>query len=266
MAVIITVNIQKGGVGKTTTAHELASNLSEMDYRVLAIDLDQQQNLSAIAGAQLVGYYNIYDLLKGACTFEDCVQQGKHYDIAVAGKKLSEAEKEFSNWDDVYTLDISLKEHKVREKYDFIIIDTPPNLGILPSMALSASDYVLIPVEASSSGAQGLGQLYERIEKVRHPHRGTNKDLKIAGMLLTMFNSRTKFTQHMKLQLEGIASSMQTKIFKTFIRTAIVVKESQGWRESLAVYDPKSKPAQDYKTLTMELLEDINKEMKINNG
>ena len=263
MAVIITVNIQKGGVGKTTTAHELASNLSEMDYRVLAIDLDQQQNLSAIAGAKLVGYYNIYDLLKGECVFQDCVQKGRHYDIAVAGKKLAEAEKEFSNWDDVYKLDIALKEHKIREEYDFIIIDTPPNLGILPSMALSASDYVLIPVEASSSGAQGLGQLYERIEKVRHPQRGTNKNLKIAGMLLTMFNDRTKFTQHIRSQLEGVAKNMQTKIFKTFIRPAVAVKESQGWRQSLVFYDPKSKPAQDYKTLTIELLNDIEKEMKL---
>lgn len=262
MATIITVNIQKGGVGKTTTAHELASNLSEMGFRVLAIDLDQQQNLSAIAGAALVGYYNIYDLLKGDCAFMDCVQTGKHYDIAVAGKKLAEAEKEFSNWDDVYRLDIALKENKVKERYDYIIIDTPPNLGILPSMALSASDYVLIPVEASSSGAQGLGQLYERIEKVRHPQRGTNKDLKIAGMLLTMFNDRTKFTQHIRSQLEEVAENMQTKIFKTFIRPAVVVKESQGWRESLTSYDPKSKPALDYKTLTLELLENIKEGMK----
>lgn len=261
MAVIITINIQKGGVGKTTTAHELASNFTEMGYRVLAIDLDQQQNLSAIAGAKLVGYYNIYDVLKGECDFEDCVQEGRHYNIAVAGKKLSEAEKEFSAWDDVYRLDITLKEHRVLEKYDFIVIDTPPNLGILPSMALTASDYVLVPVEASASGAQGLGQLYERIEKVRHPERGTNKDLKIAGMLLTMFTERTRFTKHIRVQLEQVAEKMNTKIFKTFIRPAIVVKESQGWKESLAAYDPKSKPALDYKTLALELLEDIEKEM-----
>lgn len=257
MAKIITINIQKGGVGKTTTAHELASNLTEMGYKVLAIDLDQQQNLSAIAGAKLVGYYNIYDLLKGECTFPDCIQNGSHYDIAVAGKKLTEAEKEFTNWDDVYRLDIALKENKVGDFYDYIIIDTPPNLGILPSMALTAADFVLIPVEASASGAQGLGQLYERIEKVRHPERGTNKKLKIAGMLLTMFNDRTKFTQHIRRQLERLAKDMDTKIFSTHIRSAIAVKESQGWKQSLTLYDPKSKPAKDYKTLTNELLNGI---------
>lgn len=257
MSKIITINIQKGGVGKTTTAHELASNLSEMKYKVLAIDLDQQQNLSAIAGAKLVGYYNIYDLLKGDCTFEDCIQEGSHYDIAVAGKKLTEAEKEFSNWDDVYRLDIAIKENKLRDIYDYIIIDTPPNLGILPSMALTAADFVLIPVEASASGAQGLGQLYERIEKVQHPERGTNKRLKVAGMLLTMFNDRTKFTKHIRLQLERLATEKHTKIFKTFIHTAIAVKESQGWKQSLTLYDPKSKPAKDYKTLTQELLNEI---------
>lgn len=260
MAKIITINIQKGGVGKTTTAHELASNLTEMGYKVLAIDLDQQQNLSAIAGATLVGYYNVYDLLKGDCNFADCIQEGKQYDIAIAGKKLNEAEKEFSNWDDVYRLDIALKENEVGKFYDFIIIDTPPNLGIMPSMALTAADFVLIPVEASASGAQGLGQLYERIEKVRHPERGTNKDLKIAGMLLTMFNDRTKFTKHIRTQLQKIAQEMDTKIFDTFIHTAIVVKESQGWKQSLTLYDPKSKPAKDYNTLTQELLNTI-KEM-----
>ena len=260
MAKVITINIQKGGVGKTTTAHEVASNLTALDYKVLAIDLDQQQNLSAIAGAKLVGYYNIYDLLKGECKFVDCIQEGVHYDIAVAGKKLTEAEKEFSNWDDVYRLDIALKEHNVKDHYDFIIIDTPPNLGILPSMALTTADFVLIPVEASSSGAQGLGQLYERIEKVRHPERGTNKNLKVAGMLLTMFNDRTKFTQHVRKQLEIIAEQRDTKIFDTFIHTAIAVKESQSWKQSLTRYDPKSKPAIDYKKLTLEVLDEI-KEM-----
>lgn len=260
MAKVITINIQKGGVGKTTTAHELASNLTEMGYKVLGIDLDQQQNLSAITGAKLVGYYNIYDLLKGDCKFADCIQKGNPYDIAVAGKKLNEAEKEFSNWDDVYRLDIAIKENKIRDDYDFIIIDTPPSLGILPSMALTAADYVLIPVEASASGAQGLGQLYERIEKVRHPERGTNKNLRIAGMVLTMFNDRTNFNRHMKMQLERIAEDVGTKIFKTFIRSAIAVKESQGWRQSLVVYDPTSKPADDYKQLTKELLKEV-KEM-----
>lgn len=262
MTKIITINIQKGGVGKTTTAHELASNLTQMGYKVLAMDLDQQQNLSAIAGAKLVGYYNIYDLLKGDCDFFDCIQEGSHYDIAVAGKKLSEAEKEFSNWDDVYRLDIAIKESKLKEHYDYIIIDTPPNLGILPSMALTAADYVLIPVEASASGVQGLGQLYERIEKVAHPERGTNKRLKIAGMLLTMFNDRTKFTKHIRLQLQRLALEMDTKIFDTFIHTAIAVKESQGWKQSLTLYEPTSKPAKDYKTLTKELLDEIEEMTK----
>lgn len=257
MALIITVNIQKGGVGKTTTVHELASNLNEKGYRVLAIDLDQQQNLSSIAGAHLVGYYNIYDLLKGDCEFKDCIQECTHYDIAVASKKLSEAEKEFSQWDDVYRLAIAINENNLREEYDFIVIDTPPNLGILPSMALTAADYVLIPVEASASGAQGLGQLYERIEKVRHPERGTNKNLKISGMLLTMFNGRTRFTKHIRIQLEKIAKEMGTKIFASYIHPAIAVKESQGWKKSLTAYDPKSKPAMDYKTLTEELLIDM---------
>lgn len=169
MAKIITVNIQKGGVGKTTTTHELAANLTNLGYKVLCVDLDQQSNLSRISGAELSGYYTVYDTLKNECEIEDCIQPMSNYDIAIAHKKLKDADKEFTALGDVYKLTDKLEPAK--GKYDFIIIDTPPSVGILPSMALTAADYVLIPVEASSSGIQGLTQLFDMIDVIRHPKK-----------------------------------------------------------------------------------------------
>lgn len=255
MAKIFTINIQKGGVGKTTTAHELAAHLHEKGYKVLAIDLDQQMNLSRISGAELTGYYTIYEVLRGDCPIEDSIQEEKYYDICPAHKKFADADKEFSALEDVYRLTDALKD--IKDKYDFIVIDTPPNLGILPSMALTAADYVIIPCEASSSGIQGLGQLYEKIEIISNPERGTNKKLKVLGMLLARYKYRTIFAQNVNKQMKKLADNKKTQIFKTYIRESIAVQESQAWKQSLLEYDAKCKPAQDYKSFTEELLKEV---------
>ena len=256
MSKVITVNIQKGGVGKTTTTHELAANLTKLGYKVLCVDLDQQSNLSRISGAELSGYYTVYDTLKNECEIEDCIQHMNNYDIAIAHKKLKDADKEFTALGDVYKL--TDKIEPVKGKYDYIIIDTPPSVVILPSMALTAADYVLIPVEASSSGIQGLTQLFDMIDVIRHPKRGTNKDLKVVGMLLTMYKFRTLFAKSMRSQLKQKYQDKGIKIFDTYIRDGVAVDEAQAWKKSLIEYDPKSKPAKDYADFTQELLKEIN--------
>ncbi len=262
MAKVITINVQKGGVGKTTTAHELASNLTKMGYNVLVIDLDPQQNLSKFSGAPLTEYYTIYEVLKGECDFSDAIHfrevkdnKVNNYDVCTAHKNLEHAEKEFGEWSDVYLLTDKLKD--VKDKYDFIVIDTQPKLGILPNMALTAADYVLIPVEASAAGIQGMGQLFERIDKITHPERGSNKNLKVAGMLLTMYSDRTILEKSIRRQLEGTASRMQTKIFKTTIREGVAIQEAQAKKDSVLNHAPKSNPCVDYTNFTNELLKEI---------
>lgn len=264
MATVITINVQKGGVGKTTTAHELASNLTKMGYEVLVIDLDPQQNLSKFSGAPLTEYWTIYEVLKGECEFIDAIHfkgamdnKVNNYDVCTAHKNLEHAEKEFGEWSDVYLLTDALKP--IKEKYDFIIIDTQPKLGILPNMALTAADYVVIPVEASAAGVQGMGQLFERIDKITHPERGSNKKLKVAGMLLTMYSDRTNLEKNIRSQLEVTASRMQTKIFDTAIRESVSIKEAQAFKTSVLYHAPKSKPCIDYTNFTKELLKEIGK-------
>lgn len=262
VAIVITVNVQKGGVGKSTTVHELSSNLTKKGFKVLAIDLDPQQNLSKFSGAPLTEYWTIYEVLKGECDFIDAIHfkdaedsDVNNYDISTAHKKLEDAEKEFSEFYDVYKLTDALKP--VRDNYDFIIIDTPPKLGILPNMALTAADYVVIPVEASSAGIQGIGQLFERIDRITNSERGSNKNLKVAGMLLTKYADRTNLEKSIRRQLEVLATRMNARIFKTTIREAVAIKEAQALKKSILEYEPKSKPCLDYMNFTNELLKEI---------
>lgn len=265
LAKVLTINVQKGGVGKSTTVHELASNLHNKGYKVLAIDLDPQQNLSRFSGAPLTGWFTIYDILKGTGDWDDAIHNIDpemgivNYDVCTCHEKLFDADKEFSDWEDVYRLTDAIKE--IRDEYDFIVIDTPPKMGVLPDMALTAADYVIIPVEASAAGIQGIGQAVAKIEKITHPERGINKNLKVAGMLLTKYTGRTKLEKSIKAQLESVAERSNTKIFETTIRESVSVKEAQAFKTSLLQHAPKSKPCEDYMNFTEELLKEIE-----NNG
>lgn len=259
MGVIITINVQKGGTGKTTTTHELSANLSKRGYKVLAIDLDPQMNLSCNSGAQIhEGYCTILDAIRGDESVTSSIQVTENYDISIAEKKMQGADKEFTEFEDVYRLVDALKQ--VKGEYDYIIVDTPPSLGILSMMALTAADYLLIPCEASVSGMQGLGQLFEKIEIVTHPNRGCNKKLNVVGILLTRFKANTNFDQSVKEQLKDFARQKHTIVFETYIREGIAVKEAQAWKQSLIQYKPRSNPALDYHNFTTELLKELGED------
>ena len=252
MAKVIATTIQKGGVGKSTTTHEIGANLANMGHKVLLIDLDPQQNLSRMAGADFEAV-SVFDVLTGDVETVDAIQSVSGLDIIIADKQLKSADRDFAGEDDIYRLAAALLS--VKEKYDFVVIDTPPSLGILPSMALCAADYCLIPCEATSNGVQGLGQLAENIQEVREQH---NPDLKTLGIVLTQYTWRTIFNRVIKDQIAELAEGMGTKILNNSIRTAVVVQEAQGFGQSLVDYSPNSKPAQDYRALTKEILKEMN--------
>ena len=252
MGKVIAVTIQKGGVGKSTTTHEIGANLADMGYKVLLADLDPQQNLSRMAGADFEAV-SVYDVLTGDVAAQDAIQSVSGLDIIIADKQLKRADRDFSGEDDIYRLAAALLS--VKDRYDFIVIDTPPSLGILPSMALCAADFCLIPCEATSNGIQGLGQLAENIQEIREQH---NPDLKTLGIVLTQYTWRTIFNRVMKDQMQELAAGMETKVLEASIRSAVVVQEAQGFGQSLVEYAPKSKPAQDYRALTEEILKEMN--------
>lgn len=249
---VIAVTIQKGGVGKTTSVMEISATLAKLGNRVLMIDKDPQQNLSRIAGADFEAV-SIYDVLMGEVSIEDAIQHVGDLDVIIADKQLKWADRDFAGEDDIYRLAAVLLS--VKDQYDFVVIDTPPSLGVLPSMALCAADYALVPCEASSSGVQGLGQLSENIQTIRDQH---NPKLKTLGIFLVKYHWRTIFNRLMKDQIAEAAAKMNTKVFKTYIREAVAVEEAQGFGQSLLEYAPSSKPAQDYLSLAKEILKEMN--------
>ena len=251
MGKVIAINIQKGGCGKSTTVQAIASCLSKRKYKCLAIDLDPQGNLSFSSGVESAEK-TTYELLKGENSFNETVVHKNEYDIIPANILLSGADQEFTKTGREYILKDRIDE--VKNQYDFIILDTPPSLGILSVNSLTASDFVIIPTEPSFYAMQGLGQLNDTIESVK---KYCNKELKVLGLLLVKFNERTILNRQIKEMLESSAELMNTKVFNTYIRERIVVREAQALQKSLFEYAPQSNPCIDYNSFVDELLKEI---------
>lgn len=250
MAKIITVANQKGGVSKTTTSHAMATGLMLKGFKTLLIDLDPQGNATYTMGVD-GKKASIYEIIKGIVSPEEAVQTTEQGDIIPSNLNLAGADMEFKETGREFLLkDIVdlLDSH-----YDYIIIDTPPTLGILTINALTASNEVIIPVGADIYSLQGLGQLNETIGKVR---KYCNKDIKIAGLLLTRYNGRSILSKDMKESIEHAAEQIDTKLYDTIIREGIAVKEAQTQRTTVFSTAIKSNPAQDYLSFIDEYLKE----------
>lgn len=244
-----TVTNQKGGTGKTTTALMLAAGLSLKGYSVLSIDLDAQSNMTYTAGARTDGATAL-GLLTGEIRAGDAIQHTENGDVIPASKTLIGADAFITDTGKEYRLKEALEP--IKSNYDYIIFDTPPALGILTVNALTACDSVIIPAQADIYSLQGVEQLAETIKPVR---RYTNPALSIAGILLTRYSPRSILSRDVAELAEQIAAKLGTKLFKTTIREAIAVKESQLSQQSLYKYAPKAKVTEDYTRFIAELLE-----------
>lgn len=254
MAKVIAVANQKGGVGKTTTTHALAAGLADKGYKVLAIDLDPQGNLSAACGADNYNKPTVYELMKQTAKIEDVIQGGNGgTDIIPANITLAAAEQEFSQIG---------KEYLIREvvapvagNYDYIIIDTPPALGMLTVNAFSFSDDILIPTTAGIFAATGIQQLSDTVARVR---KYCNPKVKIRGILFTRFNPRANINKQIREITEQLGEMIDAPIYKTYIRTSVAVEEAQASRENIFDYAKKSTVAEDYKAFIEEFLKGEN--------
>jgi chromosome partitioning protein len=248
MTHIVSVTNQKGGVGKTSTVHALGTALSMSRKRVLFIDLDPQGNLTHTLKAD-TGTGSAFEVLTGAMSIEQAVQRTDRGDCLCASPMLSGADK---------TLDRTGKEYILKEvlatiegRYDFIVIDTPPALGILTINALTASRDLIIPSQADVYSLQGIGQLYQTVSAIR---KYCNPSLVIAGILIVRFNYRIILNRDLSAVMEQAAKQLQTKVFASRIRECIAVKEAQAKQSGLFDYAPGSTAAADYEHFIREYL------------
>lgn len=249
---IITITNQKGGVGKTTTAHILACALHDKGYKVLAIDTDPQTNLTYTAGiTPEEAPATLHDVLKTKTISDDVIKISKAgYDIISGSLTLAGADMEFGQTGREYMLKKALEP--LREAYDYCIIDTPPTLGILTINALTASNGVIIPMKADIYSIQGLAQLVGMIDNVKEY---TNPDITIEGILLTQYSDRAVLNRSLRESIENTAKELNTKVFSSHIREAVAVRENAFLKADIFKEYPKAKVTDDYKQFVNELLE-----------
>lgn len=262
MSINIAIANQKGGVGKTTTTIILADALKHIGYKVLVIDLDPQCNTTDTYGAKLEDVYTIYDVLDGECKTEEAIQKLVLGDIIPGDKLLAD---NLDHFNAKMSRELLLKKRlkEVDKKYDFVIIDTPPTLGLYMVNALAASDGCVIPLKAERYSVSGLGELFSTIRNIREA--GVNEKLQVYGTLITNFDTRNDLDRRLKMELPETASQYNFWNFNSYIRICQDIKKSQnldfeeGEIINRSLFDnyPGSNAAEDYVKFTKELLEVI---------
>lgn len=247
---IIAVTNQKGGVGKTTTATALVTGLNRKGYKTLLVDADPQCNSTDTFRALVHNQATLYDVLVDGDPIEEAIQNTEIGDIVAGDPLLADAEQKITEQGREYRLKEALGELP-ENMYDFIIMDTPPNLGIMLTNALTAADSCIIPISADKYALQGLSDLGRSVNRVR---KYSNANLKIDGLLIVIDEPRTKLSREVKENIPDVCTMLKTKCFKTSIRKAQAVKDAQKSRVSLFTAAPDCTAAQDYEAFIDEYL------------
>lgn len=247
MVHIIAVTNQKGGVGKTTTAINVAYNLAKEGKKVLLVDLDPQGNATSGLGLKKTGA-TTRDVLAGGATFKESVQETAYKNLSVlpTDSQLATLETEIATAKDRA---IRLKQVLTDAPYDVVLIDCPPSLGLLTVNALTAAQSVMIPVQTEYYALEGLSQLLETMKLVR---QALNPRLSILGVVMTMHNARTTLSAQVEQQLRH---NFKERLFQTVVPRNIRVAEAPSFGKPVGELDKWSKGARAYKALSKEVME-----------
>lgn len=252
---ILSVSNIKGGVGKTTTAAVLSAGLAAKGYRVIMVDSDPQTNLTMCFMSEppdeTSSLYHVYAEEK---TLDDVkIPVRENLDLIAGDFSLCNADMQFLKAGRLRMLKKAFSKCP-ENGYDFAVIDTPPNLGILSLNAFLVSDHILVPMAADSFSLKGVRLLKQTLDEVGEE---TEKELSVAGLLLTKYTDRTNVARLLEKSVNSAAEMLHTKVFKSRIRQATVLQESQIAKTDLFAYAPKAPVTADYQAFIDELLERI---------
>jgi chromosome partitioning protein len=246
---VISIANQKGGVGKTTTAVNLSAILAKKGKKVLLIDADPQGNATSGVGVDKSVQMSVYDVLVDEVEIENTVQKTvmDNLDLCPSNINLAGAE--------VQLVAVKGREKRlknkidiIREKYDYVIIDCPPSLGIITLNAFTASDSVLIPVQCEYYALEGLGQLINTINLVK---KHLNKELLVEGALLTMYDARTNLSNQV---VKEVKKYFENKVYKTVIPRNVKLSEAPSYGMPICMYDTRSKGSRCYEKFVKEFI------------
>lgn len=252
---VITISNIKGGVAKTTTAATLSAGLNKRGKKVLMIDSDPQMNLTTCFTEEpeegTMSLYSLYDKGKDIAQLKMTINDG--LDLIPGDFELCSADMEFFKKAGSLKL-LSKAVKKISDDYDFVVIDTPPNLGFLSLNAFMTSDYIVTPMSADSFSLKALRLLKQTLDEVSED---IEKDIPVAGLLLTRYTERTNVSKLLEDSIQTAAELLNTKVFESRIRQATVVQESQIAKTDLFDYAGKSPVTKDYDNFIDELLSRI---------